>query len=545
MKVCIRRLAGVGLLLLASAAWAIPLNPGLGEVPPGIDRKTPLATVDGFLQHAHAGDYAGAAHFLNLRSIPEAKQAEEGPKLARRLKFVLDRKLWFDYEKISADHEGNPADGVDYEHLGDVALDRGTQAIRLQRVSPDDGGQPVWVFSSDTVRAIDRLFDASGSGLVERLPDFFFVRPFWVLELWQWVGALLLFGVAWLLGLLLEKLALSTTTRLAKLTRFEWDDQLIGAARGPLRWVFFAILFAAGARWLSFPPPALALSDLLARSLAIASVAWFCMRFLRLMARYINEKVVSESPEDVGRVRGLQTQVTVLRRVLEVAVVIVAGALVLMQFEVVRSVGVSLLASAGLAGLVIGLAAQKSISTLLAGIQLSITQPIRIGDTVIVENEWGWIEEVTLTYVVVKVWDLRRLVIPMTYFLERPFQNWSKVAPEILGTVELRVDYTADVDAFRNELKRILENEGKALWDGKVQGVQVTDATDRIKVLRVLISAADSGKQWDLRCVIREKMLAFVSTRHPEWLPVNRNETRVTAEEGADPMAPFTPPAKG
>ncbi len=263
------------------------------------------------------------------------------------------------------------------------------------------------------------------------------------------------------------------------------------------------------------------------------------------MTRFINDRVVSESPENVARVRGLQTQVTMLRHVLEVAVVIVAGALVLMQFEVVRSVGVSLLASAGLAGLVIGLAAQKSIATLLAGIQLSITQPIRIGDTVIVEGEWGWIEEITLTYVVVKVWDLRRLVIPMTYFLEKPFQNWSKVAPEILGTAEIRVDYTADVDAIRVELDRILENEGKHLWNGKVKNVQVTDSTDRIKLLRILISAADSGKAFELRCVIREKVLAFVSTQHPEWLPVTRNETRMKAQESADVKPPFmTPPPR-
>ncbi|MGA9522423.1 MAG: mechanosensitive ion channel family protein [Myxococcaceae bacterium] len=530
MKVSIRRLAWVGFLFLAPAVWATP--PGPEEVPEGLDRRSPRATVDGFLQHAHAGDHAGAAHFLNLRSVPEAQQSVEGPKLARRLMFVLDRKLWLESQDVSSDPAGDPADGTQYELIGEVALEKGTQPIRLQRITPAGGGQAIWVFSSDTVRAIDKLYAASASPLTERLPDFFFSRPVWVLELWQWAGAVLLFGLALLLGVLLEKVALSTSTRLAKLTRVQWDDQVISAARGPLRWVFFSILFAAGARWLMFPPPALDAADLLARSLAIGAVAWFCLRFLRLMTRYINERVAGESPEDVARVRGLQTQVTMLRHVLEVAVVIIAGALVLMQFEVVRSVGVSLLASAGIAGLVIGFAAQKSIATLLAGIQLSITQPIRIGDSVIVEGEWGWIEEITLTYVVVKVWDLRRLVIPITYFLEKPFQNWSKVSPEILGTAEIRVDYTADVDAFRAELTRILENEGKHLWDGKAKAVQVTDSTDRIKLLRVLISAGNSGNAFDLRCIVREKMLAFVSNQHPEWLPVTRNETRVKTEAG-------------
>jgi small-conductance mechanosensitive channel len=203
--------------------------------------------------------------------------------------------------------------------------------------------------------------------------------------------------------------------------------------------------------------------------------------------------------------------------------VLVAASLLLLQFEAVRSVGVSLLASAGLAGLVIGLAAQKSISTLLAGIQLSITQPVRIGDTVIVENEWGWIEEITLTYVVVKVWDLRRLVVPMSHFLDKPFQNWSKVSPEILGTVELYADFRTDVAAVRAELKRILEQESEGLWDGKVQGLQVTGCSERTMLLRALVSSEDAGKSWDLRCLVREKLIGWLQ-RQPQGLPLVRAE---------------------
>jgi small-conductance mechanosensitive channel len=247
-----------------------------------------------------------------------------------------------------------------------------------------------------------------------------------------------------------------------------------------LRYLAFVLLMAAGGRLLRLPPPAQHAVDVGARSVVIAAVAWFLLRFVRLAARFVEQKVADEgSGTDVGRARGLRTQLAVLRRVTEVAVVLVAASLLLLQFEAVRNVGVSLLASAGLAGLVIGLAAQKSISTLLAGIQLSITQPVRIGDTVIVENEWGWIEEITLTYVVVKVWDLRRLVVPMSHFLDKPFQNWSKVSPEILGTVEVYADFRTDVAAVRAELKRILEQESEGLWDGKVQGLQVTGCSER------------------------------------------------------------------
>jgi small-conductance mechanosensitive channel len=327
-----------------------------------------------------------------------------------------------------------------------------------------------------------------------------------------------------LAGRSLEGLALGVVKRATALTKSGWDDQIVSAGRGPLRYLLFALLVAAGGRLLLLPPPAQHAVDVGARSVLIAAVAGFLLRFVRLAASFVEQKAALESNgEDVGRARGLRTQLAVLRRVTEVAVVLVAASLLLLQFEAVRSVGVSLLASAGIAGLVIGLAAQKSISTLLAGIQLSITQPVRIGDTVIVENEWGWIEEITLTYVVVKVWDLRRLVVPMSHFLDKPFQNWSKVSPEILGTVEVYADFRADVAAVRAELQRILEQESNGLWDGKVQGLQVTGCSERTMLLRALVSSEDAGKSWDLRCLVREKLIAWLQ-RQPHGLPLVRAE---------------------
>ncbi|HVG59749.1 MAG TPA: mechanosensitive ion channel domain-containing protein [Hyalangium sp.] len=356
------------------------------------------------------------------------------------------------------------------------------------------------------------------------LPPFFFARPFWVLEVWQWLGLALMVGVGIVAGRLLEGLAQRLVKRAAALTKAGWDDQIVSAGRGPFRYLLFALLVAGSGRLLLLPPPAQHAVDVGARSVMIVAVAWFLLRFVRLAASFVEQKAALESnTEDVGRARGLRTQLAVLRRVTEVAVVLVAASLLLLQFEAVRSVGVSLLASAGIAGLVIGLAAQKSISTLLAGIQLSITQPVRIGDTVIVENEWGWIEEITLTYVVVKVWDLRRLVVPMTHFLDKPFQNWSKVSPEILGTVEVYADFRTDVAAVRAELKRILEQESEGLWDGKVQGLQVTGCTDRAILLRALVSAKDAGTAWNLRCLVRERLIAWLQ-RQPHGLPLVRAE---------------------
>jgi small-conductance mechanosensitive channel len=200
-----------------------------------------------------------------------------------------------------------------------------------------------------------------------------------------------------------------------------------------------------------------------------------------------------------------------------------------MTFEKVRQLGATLLASAGIVGIIVGIAAQKSIATLFAGIQLAITQPMRIDDVVIVENEWGRIEEITLTYVVVRIWDLRRLIVPITYFLEKPFQNWTRISADILGTVFLYVDYTVPVEAVRTELRRILESS--PLWDGQVCVLQVTNATERTVELRALMSAADSSSGWGLRCEVREKLIEFIRQNYPEGLPKVRAELREPATD--------------
>ena len=194
----------------------------------------------------------------------------------------------------------------------------------------------------------------------------------------------------------------------------------------------------------------------------------------------------------------------------------------LMTFDRVRSLGAAILASAGIFGIVIGVAAQKTIGTFIAGFQIAITQPIRIDDVVVVENEWGRVEEITLTYVVIKIWDQRRLVVPITFFIEKPFQNWTRVSADLLGTVFIYVDYTIPVEAVREELRRILDKSH--FWDKKVSGLEVTNTTERTVELRALVSAADSSNLWNLRCEVREKLIAFIQKNYPSSLPKLRAE---------------------
>jgi small-conductance mechanosensitive channel len=228
--------------------------------------------------------------------------------------------------------------------------------------------------------------------------------------------------------------------------------------------------------------------------------------------------------------RQVRTRTRILRRVAVAAIVIVTVCLMLMSFPAVRQIGVSLFASAGVAGLVIGLAARPVLSNLIAGIQLALTDPMRIDDVVIVEGEWGWIEEITSTYVVVRVWDLRRLVVPLTYFIEKPFQNWTRRSADILGSVFIYADYTVPVGQVRNKLFEILD--GHELWDGKVKTLQVTNTTERTVELRALVSATSSGRAWDLRCDVREKLLAWLQAEHPDCLP--RARVELSREAPAD-----------
>jgi small-conductance mechanosensitive channel len=226
--------------------------------------------------------------------------------------------------------------------------------------------------------------------------------------------------------------------------------------------------------------------------------------------------------EDNLQARRIRTQFQVIERVLVAVIVLIVISAMLMTFEQVRQFGVSLLASAGVAGVVLGFAAQKSLGTLLAGIQIAFSQPIRLDDVVIVEGEWGRVEEITLTYVVVKIWDERRLIVPITYFIDNAFQNWTRSSAQILGTVYIYADYSLPVDELRSELKRILDES--SLFDGRAWGLQVTNASDRTIELRALMSAEDASKSWDLRCHVREALIRYLQKQHPESLPRIRLE---------------------
>lgn len=255
--------------------------------------------------------------------------------------------------------------------------------------------------------------------------------------------------------------------------------------------------------------------------LLIIAISWVLIRVIRLLRLFILERY-DITLEDNLQARKVYTQYRILERIGIFVVLFVGLGVALMTFDSIRQIGLSLLTSAGISALIIGLAAQRIIGAFLAGIQLAVTQPIRIDDVVIVEGEWGRIEEINLTYVVVRIWDLRRLVLPTTYFIEKPFQNWTMTSADILGTVYIYTDYRIPVDTIREALTKFLKEADK--WDGKVNVLQVTNTTDRSVELRALMSAPNASDAWDLRVFIREKLIDFLQNQYPEYLPRTRIE---------------------
>ncbi|MGV3493339.1 MAG: mechanosensitive ion channel family protein [Ramlibacter sp.] len=254
--------------------------------------------------------------------------------------------------------------------------------------------------------------------------------------------------------------------------------------------------------------------------LLIGSLTWFTIAIIGGVAK----GVVDNHPlhlEDNLQARRIQTQTNVLSRSAQVVVAIAGIAMALMTFPSARQVGASLLASAGVLGIIGGLAARPVFSNLIAGLQIALAQPIRLDDVLIVQGEWGKVEEITGTYVVLKIWDERRLIIPLQWFIENPFQNWTRTGSEILGTVFLYLDYATPIEAVRAEAKRIVEAAPE--WDRRVFAVQVTEFSERAMQVRVLVSARNSGKAFDLRCRVREELVAFLAREYPQSLPLVRS----------------------
>ncbi|AXC09572.1 membrane protein, putative [Acidisarcina polymorpha] len=340
--------------------------------------------------------------------------------------------------------------------------------------------------------------------------------------------------VAIVIGLALHFLAFRILARIRK-TQPKEQPRLLGALQRlnqPARYIVLLTGIFFVLPWLHVP---LEWTKVVFKTLAVlwfASLGWLMVSSVYmledlLVARY------DMSVSDNLRARRIRTQMQLLRRMAIIFLIVIDAGLILSVFRdsSIWHYGAGLLASAGLASLVLATAAKSSAENLLAGLQIALTEPIRLDDVVIVEGEWGKIEEITTTYVVVKIWDLRRLVVPLTYFIEKPFQNWTRQSSNLLGTAFLYVDYSVPVEALRQEFTRVLEASKQ--WDRAVNALQVTDVCQGTLQIRCLASSANASDLFDLRCIIREEMIGFIQKNYPDAFP----RTRFAAVGESDPFS--------
>lgn len=516
----------LGFSLRAAAVEAA--NSSLSSTAPDDDLTTPRRAITAFLEASDRADWERAIRVLDIPAHASSARKSKAIEQAKQLQFLLTRRLWIDVDALSDDMNGTAEDGADTERFASAPLGTRDLPMTLKLIK---GDPPRWVFSATTLARVRELYEDSGpSALEKKIPDSLQVTIVGMAA-WQWIGLLLAIVVAIVIGRMGSFAILYLAARVAARTRVAWDDELVVAMRSLSRLLLTLLTFHFGAEPLALPTAARGVVAQLAESLFVIAWGWVVIRTVGVVATSLERRATRDSidlEEALQKARGIRTQVRVLKRVVDVAVVLVVGALILMQFEVVRNVGVSLLASAGVAGIVLGLAAQRTIGSVIAGIQLSVTQPIRIGDAVMLEKEFGTIEEITLTYVVLKVWDERRLIVPMTRFFEQPFQNWTKSSAQLHGTVMLYADWTLPVSALRDELDRILA--GNPRWDTRTKAVHVTETTKDVIEVRILVSAADASRLFELRADVRERLVLWLQGfEGGRFLPRQRTELSAAA----------------
>jgi small-conductance mechanosensitive channel len=367
----------------------------------------------------------------------------------------------------------------------------------------------------------------------------------WIKDLLEWlpdpVVALVILAIAVLVALALHQWT-RKLVRKALAGRYPYLFSTFTQTRGLSRLALLILAMIIAIPVAPVPPETAALLTRLMAVAVIGLVGWGLIIALHIAADLYLRRFRLDVDDNL-LARKHNTQVRVLSRTIDVLLVMLTLGAALMTIPAVRQYGISLFASAGVAGIIAGLAARPVLSNLMAGVQLAMTQPIRLFDAVVVENEHGTIEEITSTYVIVKLWDWRRMIVPLTYFIEKPFQNWTREASALIGTVMIYVDYRAPVGIIREKFHEILKQSDNK-WDEKVASLQVTDLKEGTMELRCLMSARSGTQTFDLRCEVREKLIDFLQKEHPEALPRSRQISFEGSEKSDDGAASRAAPRK-
>ncbi len=493
------------------------LNEAIGLPPNKFNFQSPQATLEHFVLNCRNGNYKDAAYALNLNLLPDSLTPEQAATLAEKLYFILNQRVSIDWGGLSDRPDGQidistttnkaiagkPLRSVVF---GEVSLNGRDVVMRLQRVKYKDFGA-FWLISSNTVENIDALYEQYGPRELDRMmPDW--ARIKWLnMPVWKFAGTLLLGFLAYFLG----KLSLFILRRLFRKSKQVWVNTIAKKLATPAAWAIGVLFFYVTLnKLISFGGSFASSLYAILLIAVIGTITWFIMRFIDSFMVYVAEtKIGDADPEENNEARMMMTYISVARRVITFIVIIIGLSVILSQFRSLEKLGISLIASAGLATVILGVAAQSTLGNIIAGIQIAITRPARIGDTVIIDDEWGYVEDIRFTYMVVRTWDQRRLVVPLKTIISNTFENWSMTSAHQVRPIILHADYEIDVSKIRSKFEELLKNNEN--WDEEEPPkVQVVETTEKGIKIRALCSAKDASTTWDLHCELREELVNYI-----------------------------------
>ena len=493
------------------------LNQGLPPAPEAINLQTPQAALEFFVLRSRERVFAEAARVLNLNLVPAQSQASVAAELAEQLFFVLDSQRLIQWDDVSdrpdaqvqvVPGSSNPLAGEPLRSvlIGSLRIDERDIAIRLQRVRVANEA-PVWVFSANTVENIPALYELYGPAPMDTwLPAWLTARPVFGVTLWEWGALLLLIAfcalLGWLAGRLSESIAKNAGGMVATLA--------MKLVRPVAFAVAFGLLFTLTSGGWFFSGSVLSVLQPVLWVLFIAVLTWAGTRVISLFTRRFerqSENIVKEGYNEHAQQQ--LTALSVARRIFIFVVILLGFGVGLSQFTSLELLSTTLLTSAGIASVIIGIAAQPVLSNIVAGVQVAITQPVRIGDSVFIEGNWGYVEDLRYTYALVRTWDERRLVLPLRYLVSEPYENWTLKDTHIIKPIYVYTDYRVDVQKIRDKFTALLK--ASDAWDERqTPMVQVTAVMKDAVEVRALCSAKDPSAAWTLHCELREALLAYV-----------------------------------
>lgn len=510
------------------------LNEGVPSSGSQPDLSTPLAAVENFIFACREQDYERAAQSLNFKLIPK-NQRDQSAKLAQHFYYVLNQRLWIDIEDLPDRPDGQMINRIGNQdpmagkprksiRLGVIGIDDWKEArVRLQRVKSGDR-EPVWMFSPQTVEKIPALYREYGPSWVEEtIPDWAKTRLAGKVPVWEWFALLLFIAAGVCVGYLTQWLTGYAVLHRQRNERL-WFERLIDTLRVPIALGSAAFTtYLLKQSFLSLTSPVNSVIDPVMLLIAIGAIAWAVLRGLDVATSFTMDRYVNTFDDDVeGAEQGLLTKISIARRLVTLVAVFVVIGVILIQLNVFDAVGYGLLASAGVTTVILGIAAQPILGNLLAGLQIAFTQPVRIGDSVLFEGSWGHVEDIKFTYLTIRTWDKRRVIVPLQYMISKPIENWTKIKEDLIRPIKIYVDYTTDVQVIREKFQEIATQH--ELWDEDSEPtVQVTGCSADAMEIRALCYAKSPGDAWDLHCEMREKLIEFVQELESgEFLPRER-----------------------